>query len=60
MSQIKMAEMQLIGFGHGSTGYSITALADSMGLKKSEWEKLRDKVPLKTVDKQALDEKYDL
>lgn len=58
MSQIKLAEAQLIGFAHGTRGFSIKDLADSMGLTKKEWLKLRDKSDLKPSDKDDLDEKY--
>lgn len=58
MSQIKMAEQQMIGFALASRGGSILALSESMGLSKSEWFKLRDAVNLKSSDKKSLDEKY--
>jgi len=58
MSQIKLAEAQLIGFAHASRGYSIKNLADSMNLSKKEWIKLRDSVDLKPLDKEDLDERY--
>ena len=58
MSQIKLAEAQLIGFAHASKGYSIKELADSMDLTKREWLKLRDNVNIKPLDKAELDEKY--
>lgn len=57
-STIKLAEAQLIGFGHASQGYSIKEFADSMALTKYEWEELRNLVPLKPSDKAALDQKY--
>lgn len=58
MSQIKLAEAQLIGFAHASKGFSIKELADSMALTKREWLKLRDSLDLKPLDKADLDEKY--
>lgn len=58
MSQIKLAEAQLIGFAHASKGFNIIDLADSMALTKKEWLKLRDRVHLKPLDKADLDEKY--
>ncbi|MFN3753339.1 hypothetical protein [Flavobacterium sp.] len=57
-SQLKTAEMQLLGFGHASKGFSIESLADAMGLKKSEWMKLRNLDDLKPNDKQSLDDKF--
>lgn len=58
MSQIKLAEAQLIGFAYASKGFSIKELADSMALTKREWLKLRDNVNIKPLDKADLDEKY--
>ncbi len=58
MSQIKLAEAQLIGFAHASKGHSIKDLAESMGLKKSEWIKLRSKDDLKSLDRQDLDNHF--
>jgi hypothetical protein len=58
MSQIKLAEAQLIGFAHASKGFSVKELTDSMALTKREWIKLRDSVDLKPLDKADLDEKY--
>ena len=58
MSQIKLAEAQLVGFGHASKGFSVNELAESMGLTKTEWLKLRDSAPLKPLDKVDLNEKY--
>lgn len=59
MSQIKLAEAQLIGFAHASKGFDIKSLADSMALTKREWLKLRDSIDLKPLDKEDLDEKYE-
>lgn len=58
MSQIKLAEAQLIGFAHASKGFTIKDLANSMGLTKREWLKIRDSVDLKIMDKLELDKKY--
>jgi hypothetical protein len=58
MSQIKLAEAQLIGFAHASKGFGIKELADSMALTKREWLKLRDSINLKALDKEDLNEKY--
>lgn len=58
MSQIKLAEAQLIGFAHASKGFDIKSLAYSMALTKREWLKLRDSINLKPLDKADLDEKY--
>ena len=57
---LKLAEAQLIGFTQASRGYSIVSLANSMGLTKSEWIKLRDSVDLKPQDKIELDKFYEL
>ena len=57
MSLIKIAEAQLIGFAHASKGYSIKSLAESMGLTKTEWKKLREStIDLKPSDIQDLDD----
>lgn len=58
MSQLKLAEAQLIGFAHASEGYNINDLAESMALTKKEWLKLRDSVKLKPLDKADLDKKF--
>lgn len=55
---IILAEAQLIGFSHCSKGYTIKELANSMGLTKKEWLKLRDSIDLKLLDKTELDEMY--
>lgn len=60
MSQLKLAEAQLIGFAHASKGFTITNLVESMGLTKSEWIKLRNTINLKTLDKFDLDQKYNI
>jgi hypothetical protein len=58
MSQIKLAEAQLLGYAHGTKGFSIKQLTDAMGLTKREWLKLRDETTLKPTDKQDLDDLY--
>ena len=56
--QLELAEQQLVGFAHASKGYGIVDLAQSMGLKKSEWKSLKGKVHLKPSDEQELDEHF--
>ena len=56
--QLLQAEAQLIGFTHASKGFTINSLADSMGLTKNEWKKLRKYVDLKASDKDDLDQKF--
>ena len=58
VEELALAEAQLIGFNHCSKGYTIKELANSMGLTKNEWVKLRDKIHLKSLDKAELDEIY--
>jgi DNA-binding Xre family transcriptional regulator len=58
MSQLKLAEMQLVGFAHASKGFGIKELAESMGMTKKEWIKLRNGVSLKQLDKIELDELF--
>ena len=41
-NQIQVAEAQIIGFNHGSHGFSIKSLIESMGLTKREWLMLKD------------------
>lgn len=60
MSKIKLADAQLIGFAHASKGYRIEDLAELMGLKKSEWLKLREDQYLKESDKEALDAYFNI
>ena len=60
MSQLKLAEAQIIGFAHASRGFSIKSLAESMGLTKKEWLKIRDSVDLKELDKSDLDEMFEI
>lgn len=40
-AQLEYAENRFVGFFHAKKGYDIKALADSMGLTKSEWEKIK-------------------
>lgn len=58
MSQIKLAEAQLIGFSLASKGHPIKMVAEGMGLTKLEWLRIRQYVDLKPLDKADLDEKY--
>ena len=60
MSQLKLAEAQIIGFAHASRGFAIKDLAESMGLTKREWLKIRDTVDLKELDKADLDEMFEI
>ena len=39
--QLEMAAQQLTGFAHARAGYSITSLADGMGLTAKEWEAIK-------------------
>lgn len=40
--QIKLAEQQIVGFIHARRGDDLMSLIQSMGLKKEEWEALRE------------------
>jgi hypothetical protein len=42
-TQLDLAEAQFTGFGYAKTGVGIVELAASMGLKKSEWNKIDHK-----------------
>ncbi len=55
MSLLQLAEQQLTGYAHASKGFGIEDLAQSMGLKKSEWEKIKAR---KLVDLKPLDVEY--
>jgi hypothetical protein len=57
-SQLQLAEAQFLGYRHAESGYSAKSLAQEMGLKKSEWKKIRDKIDLKEFDKQEIDELF--
>lgn len=54
-NQLQLAEAQFLGFHHGVRGYSIKELASSMGLKKSEWVKIRETLPIKESEKEEVD-----
>lgn len=58
MSQLELADAQLTGFAHASQGFGILELAESMGLTKKEWIKLRETSGLKDLDKKDLDDKF--
>lgn len=36
------AEHQLTGFAHASSGFDLISLIESMGLRREEWDQLRD------------------
>ena len=40
-NKLQLAEAQILGFQHGKRGYNLSDLVHSMGLTKSEWEKLK-------------------
>lgn len=54
-NQLKLAEAQFLGFIHGIRGYPIKDLAKSMGLKKSEWLKIRETIPIYESEKEDVD-----
>lgn len=56
--QLELAAQQLIGYAHGKRGYSVTQLAEAMGLSAREWEKLRDDVTLPKGDAEELDDYF--
>lgn len=56
--QEELALAQLTGFAHASRGFSIKELAESMGLTKEEWIKLKNKAGLKSLDEEDLDEEF--
>lgn len=43
LSEIEKAIHQLIGYVHAHQGYSVTSLAESMGLRQEEWEDIKHK-----------------
>lgn len=49
------AEQQFLGFAHAKDGYSARDLAESMGLKKDEWEALKPMLNLKDSDIEDID-----
>ncbi len=53
--QIDLAEAQFIGFHHGKSGFSARKLAESMGLKKSEWLQIREQLSMTESDKEEVD-----
>jgi len=55
---LELAVQQFEGYRHAQAGYSIQALADSMGLTASEWDAVRAESPLTEQDKQALDKHF--
>lgn len=59
-NQLQLAEAQFLGFHHGIRGYSAKELAKSMGLKKVEWLKIREHLPLSESDKEDVDEIFNL
>ena len=40
-NELEMAEQQLTGYMYAKAGFSIEALAASMGLTAEEWEKIK-------------------
>jgi hypothetical protein len=54
-NKLELAQAQFIGFHHGSRGFSVKELAQSMGLKKSEWLKIRGSSALSDRDKDEVD-----
>ena len=54
-NQLQLAEAQFLGFHHGVRGYSVKELANSMGLKKSEWLKIRETLPITESEKKEVD-----
>lgn len=54
-TQLELAEAQFTGFHHGKRGYSVKELADGMGLKKSEWLKIREHLPITEQEKEEVD-----
>lgn len=57
-TQLDLARAQFDGYSHAFRGFSAKKLAEAMGLKKSEWKKLRDKVDLQEWDKREIDELF--
>lgn len=41
-NKLDLADAQFTGYTTGYAGYSIVSLVESMGLKRSEWLKLRE------------------
>ncbi len=42
---IAKAEQQILGFAHRHEGFSFRDLSESMGLKKKEWETIKEECP---------------
>lgn len=57
-NQLQLAEAQFIGFHHGKHGFTIKELAKSMGLKKSEWIKIRESCGLSDSEMEEVDELF--
>lgn len=53
-NKLDLAIMQIVGYTHGKQGYSMKILIESMGLKKSEYLKIRDK--LSNAEKKEIDD----
>lgn len=53
--QLKLADAQFLGFVHAKSGYSLTSLAENMGLTADEWKLLRDTVHLSPEQKAEID-----
>jgi hypothetical protein len=49
-NQLDLAEAQLLGYSHCKKGYSLIDLVISMGLKISEWEKIKKEYPQSLSD----------
>lgn len=54
-TKLDLARAQFDGYYHAHRGYSLKSLVESMGLKKTEWEKLRSLVPLNNEEIKAID-----
>jgi len=51
-SKLDLAEAQLLGWHEGKHGTFLISLVESMGLKKSEWEKIKSQYPTTLSDKE--------
>lgn len=60
-TKLDLAEAQLLGYHSGRSGEFLTSLVSSMGLTKSEWEKIKVKYPntLNDLEKQEIDEYFE-
>ncbi len=54
-NQLDVATAQFLGFNHARKGYSIKELATGMGLKKSEWLKIREDLYFTDLEKEEID-----